>query len=558
MTHSFHNLKNHICRDPICDWFELHDRYRRDEPSSFHVELGTQKGAYIDKFVDNFRDTHSTIFHENLESGRTLPFLKDKKECILYNCKLIHEGYNISVKPTLIFSRAIFQEIFREVTIDLPEYIVVDVLYKILQFNADQTDLLNQGSLYYQKCKMWLASECLRPYVTGLKHGYFFGKEYRHKGTVLPKRETIGRFALRSLKGPIDLYKPSIKNALKWLQRLHTNRDKWVLEPEPSVRELYPNMNQKDGIWSTEKKRVAEAIQEITLVWNITYEKRCILVDKGITKWSDPILLGQIYPYKVKDNKRQLVQEQMIHINSQTDLKISPRRLKKPGFIGIIKDQSNSIILDIESTSNLKETESYFEDLGIVEKPRICIIGTILNQGSFKASDKDKELIFKDFTIRYLTNEEEEIIIRYWVSFLKKRFKDSSAKQPIKVYHWGQAEVSYITYMKTKYPKIQYPEFQMINLLNYFREEPITIQGCFGYGLKEIVKQLYNLQLIETTWTEDVSGLDAMTQIMKTSEEALLKKIPLKRFTEIKKMITYNYYDCRVIVDLLRLLETMV
>jgi hypothetical protein len=546
MSHSFHHLKNHICRDPIADWFSLKDGYHKDEPSSFYTELEKQKKTYITEFVNHFRYTHSTVFHENLDSEQTLQFLKDKTDCILYNCELLHEGYNLHVKPTLIMSRSTFQEIFSEVTLDLPEYIVIDVLYKNLHLNSEGTDLLNQGSLYYHKCRMWLASSCISPYVKDLKHGYFFGKEYRQKDKVLPKRETIGHFLLT------DIYQTSIKKALKWLKRLHTHRDDWILLPQPSVRELYPNMNQKDGVWFTEKKRVAEAIQEITLVWNITYEKRCILVDKGITRWSDPILLSQIYPYKVKDNKRQLVQEQMIHINSQTDLKISPRRLKGTEFIKIVKDQSDSIILDIESTSNLKETDSYFEDIDIVEKPRICIIGTILNK------DVDEELVFKDFTIRYLTNEEEEIIIKHWVSFLKKRFKDSSDKKPIKVYHWGQAEESYLTYMRTKYPKIQYPEFQMINLLNYFREEPITIQGCFGYGLKEIVKQLYNLQLIETKWEDDVSGLDAMTQIMKTSEEALLKNIPLKRFTEIKKMITYNYYDCRVIVDLLRLLETMI
>ena len=134
MNHLFHNLKNHISRDPICDWFDIHDRYRRDEPSDFHVELGKQKAAYVANFVDNFRDTHSDIFYENLESGQTRQFLKDKTDCILYNCELLHEGYRLRVKPTLIFSRPVFQEIFREVTIDLPEYIAVDVLYKILQF----------------------------------------------------------------------------------------------------------------------------------------------------------------------------------------------------------------------------------------------------------------------------------------------------------------------------------------------------------------------------------------------------------------------------------------
>ena len=539
MSIPFHRLRNHICRDPIADWFETQGTYKQDKPSEFHEELGKQKKTYISDFVDHFRYTHSTVFHEDLLPKQTTAFLRDKKDCILYNCELLHENYKVTVRPTLIFSRDIFKEIFSEASIDLPEYIVIDVLYKILHFNSDRTDLLNQGSLYYHKCKSWLASDCLSPYVENLTTGYVFGKEYRCKDNKLVKRETIGHFQFD------ECYHSSVRRALKWIRKLSRHGNDWTITPSPSVRELYPNMNQKHSVWETEKKRVADAIQEITLVWNITYENRRILVDKGITRWSDPVLLSQVYPYKVKDNKRKLVQEQMIHINSQTDLKISPRRLKNPEFIKIVTDQSDSIILDIESTSNLKETESYFEDVGIIEKPKICIIGTILNQG---------EYVFKDFTIRYLTNEEESKIIQYWVSFLKKTFKEKT----IKVYHWGQAEETYLKYMKTKYPKIQYPDLQMINLLNYFREEPITIQGCFGYGLKEIVKQLYDLQLIETKWEDDVSGLDAMTQIMKTSEEALLKNIPLKRFTEIKKMITYNYYDCRVIVDLLRLLETMI
>ena len=49
-----------------------------------------------------------------------------------------------------------------------------------------------------------------------------------------------------------------------------------------------------------------------------------------------------------------------------------------------------------------------------------------------------------------------------------------------------------------------------------------------------------------------------MIQIIKTSEEAQIKNIPLKRFTEIKKIIYYNYMDCRVIVDILKMLSTMI
>ena len=85
--------------------------------------------------------------------------------------------------------------------------------------------------------------------------------------------------------------------------------------------------------------------------------------------------------------------------------------------------------------------------------------------------------------------------------------------------------------MKEKYPDLNYPEFEMIDLLYYFKLEPITIKGCFGYGLKEIVKQLYNLNLIENQLKDNTNGLDAMIQLIKVSELAESQNIPIKRFT---------------------------
>ena len=111
--------------------------------------------------------------------------------------------------------------------------------------------------------------------------------------------------------------------------------------------------------------------------------------------------------------------------------------------------------------------------------------------------------------------------------------------------------------MKDKYPDLKYPNFEMIDILNYFKNEPITIKGCFGYGLKEIVKQLYNLKLIENIWIDDTDGLDAIIEIINKSQLAKENNIPIKRYIEIKKIIYYNYMDCRVIIDILKLLRTM-
>ena len=540
MTILYHRLKNSIQNDPLSDWFEKTNEkyqcYQKQEKTTFELELKEKKYQYKLDFFSFLKQHYQYYFGINLDHDYMEDKLKNKEVGIFIQCGLYHKKYNIFLRPDLIIHRDIFREIFNEVDNDnLPEYIVVDIIYKTVHFNADKTDLLNDYNLYYHKCKMYLCSQCIDK---SLSKGYLFAKEYRHKEKTLRKKESIGYFQFTN-----DM-KNKIEEGLGWIDNLNHYYDDWLIYPRPTISELYPNMNIKTGPWYKEKKRLAELINEITLVWNISYHKRCILHDKGIIKWDDPILLRNIYPYEIHESKRELIQEKMIHINKQDELKIQPRRIKSRDFIHHIQNRDNSIILDIESVLNLDEKESYFTEDIHQENPRICIIGTIIN----------KTDIFKDFTIKYLNDEEEERIIQYWLIYLQQTLKTNK----IKVYHWGNAENVYLDYMRNKYPKLNFPDFELIDLLKYFKEEPITIQGCFGYGLKEIVKQLYSHKLIENQWQDDTDGLEAMIQIMKKSQEASEKKIPLKRFAEIKKIIYYNYMDCKVITDILQMLEKMI
>ena len=539
MTILYHRLKNSIQNDPLSDWFEKinekYQCYKKEEKTTFELELKEKKQQYKVDFFSFLKYHYQYYFGINLDHDQMKKNLKNKTVGIFIQCGLYHKKYDIFLRPDLIIHRDIFREIFNEVDIELPEYIVADIIYKTVHFNTDKTDLLNDYNLYYHKCKMYLCSQCIDK---SFKIGYLFAKEYRHKDNILRKKESIGYFQFTN-----DM-KNKIEEGLGWIDNLNHYYDDWLIYPKPTISELYPNMNIKTGPWYKEKKRLAELINEITLVWNISYHKRCILHDKGIYTWSDPILLRIIYPYEIHDSKRELIQEKMIHINKQDELKIQPRRIKSRDFIHHILNRENSIILDIESVLRLDEKESYFTEDINQENPRICIIGTIVN----------KTDSFKDFTIKYLSDEEEKKIIQYWLIYLKKTIKSDK----IKIYHWGNAEKVYIDYMKNKYPNFEYPNFELIDLLKFFKEEPITIQGCFGYGLKEIVKLLYSHKLIENQWEDDTDGLEAMIQIMKKSEDAEKNKIPLKRFTEIKKIIYYNYMDCKVIIDILQMLKGMV
>ena len=45
---------------------------------------------------------------------------------------------------------------------------------------------------------------------------------------------------------------------------------------------------------------------------------------------------------------------------------------------------------------------------------------------------------------------------------------------------------------------------------------------------------------------------------MEISELSRNSNIPIKRFSEISDIIYYNYIDCRVLVDILQMLEKMI
>ena len=540
---SFHDLKNYIINDPLSDWFEkinqINNTYDPSEPTRFEIELREKKHSYKENFIQ-FLMSSEYETHKDQEYEQVRTKIEEKQKCIFIRPILYHERHDVGVIPDFIIHRDIFKEIFNEVHMpDLhgksiwPLYIVSDIVYQTVIFNSDMTDLINDNLLYYYKCKIYLCNDIL-----GYNdYGILFAKEYRHKDCILKKKSVVGRYAFNNDM----LYK--IQHALAWIDNLNHYYDEWLIYPKPTITELYPNMNIKTGPWYNEKKRLAEEIQEITLVWNISYHKRCLLHDKGIYTWSDPLLLNNIYPYEVKETERRRIQEKMIHMNRQTELKISPRRIKSREFINHIVDRTDSIVLDFESVINLEERTNYFNDEIRDEIPKICIIGCI----------DLKNNVFKDFTIRYLTLDEEEKIVRYWLQYLKRVVGND-----IKIYHWSSAERVYIDYMKSQYPHLDYPNFTYVDLLSYFKSEPITIQGCFGYGLKEIVKMLYNHELIKNKWVDDTDGLEAMIEVIQKSKDALSKKIPIKRYTEIKKIIYYNYMDCKVIVDILEMLENMI
>ena len=152
MTIFFHQLKNFIQNDPLSDWFNLVNKrkncYVPDIKSTFEIEIDEKKLNYKEDFFKFLRGLNQYYCDIHLESDQMHDLIHSKKVGIFINCYLHNKKYDILVKPDLIIHRDIFKEIFNQVTYELPEYIIIDILYKIIHFTADKNDILNQNNIF--------------------------------------------------------------------------------------------------------------------------------------------------------------------------------------------------------------------------------------------------------------------------------------------------------------------------------------------------------------------------------------------------------------------------
>lgn len=536
----FKLLRNYINNDPVCDYFELQTHlnnnmnFEKDVHNYFNKYVNKVSSDYINNFINNLitlcRHFYPKLSVDKFNNiNQTIDKIHHDIPLII-NPILMNDKYKLIVKCDFMIKKDIFMKIFDQINnvsfnqIKNNEYLIINIVPEILTFKKGRREICNTYNVFYNKCALYTFNSALRKYVNRNNYYFIFGKEYKYDNRLLNKKEHIGLVLFD------NVFRQKVSMAINWLDRLREN--KLILFPQPSSIELYPNMNNKQSCWESEKKKLSEKVKEITLIWRISYEDRNRLISMGIHTWDNPYLLNNLY--ELKDSNTRDIQESIIHMNKHNNLIIEPRNLSKD-FKDILKSDKIEFVLDIESVLNLEEKGNYFNNDTNNELPNICIIGLIIM--------KEGKYIFKDFTIDHLTIESEKRNIQNWLTFISKY-------DHIKIYHWGQAEKSYLENINKRFPDIKLPKMIMIDLLHFFRQEPIIIKNCFNFSLKTIGKNMYKHCMIESTWSDTDNGLDAMIKF----KEICLNKdksIPLKRYNEIAEIIEYNKMDCVILMEIL-------
>lgn len=445
-------------------------------------------------------------------------------------------------------------------------YVVVDIKYTTLELCADGKRIRNNGSFPAYKCQLYIYNHALgqaqgyepeSSYILGRKYKYHSqGQTYEGTGCF----DKLGHIMYGSWD---NMFVDEAIGAVKWIRKLRSDGSNWKLYPKPSVMELYPNMcAPSDPRWYNFKETYAKRIGEISLLWNCGTVNRSIGRENGIRSFRDAKCTAQrlgvkgIYKAPILDAVISINQKKKFkNVLDRIDLTLNPSVDNQ-----WLEESDLRISVDFETISNLFDD---FRSLPLSSKSNYLFLIGISYQ--YKSEDPVHEF----FIISELSDLAEAQMLTELFDFLKKitcQYLGKNCSVP-PLTHWGHIErslfkkiceksVSNHSLSRSLRKKIKLISHQITfdDLGEAFKRNPIVINGCFKFGLKEIAKRLNELGLIKSSWDSKNPCSNGNTA-MYLAHEAYQKGTSLLKNPHIKNIISYNKIDCMVLLEIIGVLR---
>ena len=407
--------------------------------------------------------------------------------------------------------------------------------------------------------QVWLYNEALgRMQGFTPPAAYLLGRRWR-QGDEHPGRSAFERLARvdreRSFRSGVSLRSEALA-ACDWLRRLRRYGASWQVLPAPSVDELWPNARHtEDHPWHHAKREIANALQDLTLLPRVTPVRRVQGLAAGIRCWSDvdcsATLLG------ITGEKHPALVDAVIAANqSRADGPlVFPNRVSANEMFWrapVVPE----FYVDFETVSDLDDDFAMFPAAG--GQPLIFMIGC----GHLSGSPEQPRWNFRSFMTQSLSLEEERRIIEEWLAHLESVSAEAGTSvESARLFHWSPAETSTLTSAynaaHVRQGRPDWPSLPWFDLLNrVVKEQPVTVRGAFGFGLKAMAKAMQQHGLIQTVWADGpADGLGAMIGAWWCQREAARRGCALGDVDLMQKIAEYNEVDCRVMAEVLAYLR---
>jgi len=345
------------------------------------------------------------------------------------------------------------------------------------------------------------------------------------------------------------------QEACAWIRDMRTKGAAWEVLPTPSVPQLYPNMknSDKDQPWHLAKKEIATQLNELTLLPQVNVTGRNTALRQGIKSWRDEKCTSSAL--SVTGPKMAPLLDRIIESNRAVKNTLFPDSVKVNEHLW--RDPAPlEFFVDFETVNDLDDDFSKFPFKGGLNA--IFMIGC----GYLEKKNDQSSWRFKIFCTKTLNTSEEMRIIQEWVSFMEGVAKERGI--PLagnsRLFHWTAAELSMLenayNSAKSRHGKA-WPDFSWVDLCSrVIKEEPVTVSGAFGFGLKEIAKPMHKHGFINTSWTDGpMDGLGATVGAWFCNAEASKNGTSMVDIDLMHDITKYNEVDCKVMMEILEYLR---
>ena len=555
---------NYMRKDTLCDWLKLYGKRQRtfsfEETNSMfsHETFKTfllKKGVEFEKKVVDYLKTKFKV--EYVSDYYTKETAKITLDLIKQGVPIIHSAplYNQYNKTygiiDLIVRSDYLNKIVEENVLSTEEekigckyhdnfhYRVIDVKYHTLHLSSDGIHMRNSDRIPAYKSQLYIYNEIISS-IQKYKPdcAYILGRrwDYVTKGQHYSSDSCVSKLGVIDFK-EYDSHIPDMsRKAISWYRNVLKNGVNWVLSP-PSNKNLYPNMCVDSGEWNQYKEKLANDLSEVTMLWNCGVKHRDNVFKNGIKSWKDPKCtaesLGVYNAYKNIVNS-------IIHINRDSEEKILPKKIKH-NQNEWKNEKPNEMFVDFETFSDLCQS---FDQMPL--QPRFNVIYMI--GVGWKSNGEWK---YKSFICKKPTYNDEYETIKDFIRFYRQK-----GSPPI--YYWHAERSFWINSLKKlanlNFDVSNFYVDKWIDLVKLFknREEPIVVKGCFGFGLKNIVKQMKKYGMINTQMdSECKNGMMAMVKAWNCYTN-FVDPVNSPVMKDIEK---YNEFDCKSLYDIIHYLR---
>jgi hypothetical protein len=577
---------NFCCDDPLIDWLDLFGRVNGflpdderpgyDGRTDFRRYLFAQARQFED-VVTSYLKAGQQLVRIRLEASDVTRHeaVESTWNAMVEGVEIISQGvlWNPETRtygaPDLLVRSDILRRLFPgdlaedQATLEAPDLPLGPRHYRIVEIKFITLDLLKDGHAGSKHLKYmvqaWLYNEALGR-MQGLTPpaAFLLGRRWeasRDRGvSALDRLARVDRE--REVRGLGAGVRGEALRASDWVRRVRAHGSGWRVLPSPSVDELWPNIRRTDDQpWHHAKLEIAQQLDDLSLLPRVTPEKRTSAMAMGLARWTDPkcsaALLG------ITGVKNPALVDAVIRANHSNE----DGPCVFPERVTVNEALWRTVVIpefyvDFETVSDLQDDFSKFPELG--GQPLIFMIGC----GHFTGQPADPNWNFRVFTVRSLSMAEERRIIEEWLAYVRHICeKADMALDQTRLFHWSPAETSNLTVAynsaRVRHGQPPWPSLPWCDLLNdVVREQPVTVRGAFGFGLKAIAKAMHQHGLIRTHWGDGpADGMGAMVGAWWCHDEATRAGVSMPELDLMRDIQSYNEVDCRVMAEALAYLR---